>query len=69
LVTRLGGLLLVAGGLADGLGSLLASFGLRSSPYYTASNLAAAGSTYLAVGLVLILAADLITRLIYGRGE
>ena len=69
LMVRLIGLALIAFGLADAFGSLLGAVGLPIGRYYSAWDRAAAAVAYALSGLAFMLAANLITRLIYGRGD
>ena len=56
-------------GLPDLVGSALSSVGLPVRPGLTALHVAAAGLAYIVSGLVLLFAASLITRLIYGSDK
>jgi hypothetical protein len=67
-MVRLIGLALIGFGLADAFGSLLGAVGLPSGRYYSAWDRAAAAAAYALSCLVFMLAANAITRLIYGRG-
>ena len=66
---RVVGLLLIGLGLPDAFGGLFVLTGLPVDPHYTALNRAAASGAYLLSAAALILAANQITRLIYGRDE
>jgi hypothetical protein len=66
---RVVGVLLLSFGVAGAFASGLTAAGLQSSRYYSALDRAAAGLVYLVIGLALLLTANALTNLLYGRDE
>jgi hypothetical protein len=69
LIVRAVGTASIGFGLPDVTGSALSFFGLPVRPGLTALHVAAAGLAYLLPGLVILFAAPMIARLVYGSGE
>jgi hypothetical protein len=69
LLARIVGWVFVGFGLSDGLGGVLAVFGLPSGHYYTALDRVGAAMAYVVTGLLMIALANAVTRLLYGRLE
>jgi uncharacterized membrane protein len=67
LIVRVAGLALILLALLDGTAAVLHLIGLSSHPESTATKVAAAGACYLLVGVLVVILADPITRLAYGR--
>jgi hypothetical protein len=66
LIVRSVGMISIGFGLPDIAGNALSKFGLPVRPGLTPLHVAAAGIAYLLSGFVLLFAAPLITRLVYG---
>jgi hypothetical protein len=64
---RIIGVLFAGYGICGALGGGLTAIGFQSSRYYSALDRVGAGLAYAVAGLVLLFAAEAITRLIYGR--
>ena len=69
LVVRLMGVGLVIAGMLDLFAIVLWMVHLPTRPGYTPLQVIAAAAVYLITGVIVILASNLFTRLIYGRGE
>ncbi len=69
LIVRAVGMISIGFGLPDIVGSLLSKVGLPLRPGLTALDVVAAGIAYLLPGLVLLIGAPLITRLVCGNGK
>jgi len=69
LIVRAVGMISIGLGLPDLAESALSNFGLPLRPGVTALQVKGAGLAYLLPGLILLFAAPLIVRLVYGRGQ
>jgi len=65
LIVRTVGVALIAFGVSDAVGSLLTYLKFQTDRYYTAADRASAALAYLLSGLLILLAADLLTRVVY----
>lgn len=65
LIVRTIGVALIGFGLTDAFGSLLTFLKFQTDHYYSAADRASAAMAYFLSGLMFMLAANLLTRLIY----